>query len=894
MTDRPHLVLIDGSSYIYRAYHALPKLSNSKGEPTGATFGFLQMLKKVVREMHAERVAVVFDPPGGSFRNEIYPEYKATRDAMPEDLVAQIQTIKKLVDLWNIPAVEVSGYEADDVIATLAKRSGKKYEVLVITSDKDLYQIVRENVKLVDTMKDRVTDIDAVKERFGAGPEGVVEVLGLAGDKADNVPGVPGIGEKTAKSLVEQFGTIEKVLENIDKISGKKRKENLEKFADQALLSRKLVTLDDNVPLDKTPDDIKLGEPDAVELRKFFREMEFHTLLDLFGPSDEEPAETQISAEYRSVLNEEELAALVEKLEKAEWIAFDTETDSTEPMRANLIGLSFCVDDDEAYYVPVGHRYLGAPKQLDLKTVVGRIGPILRKGPRKLVAQNAKYDLMVLAGHGLEIPTVDFDTMIAGYVINPARRRQNLGVLAKEYLNRNMKTYADLVGKGVKAKAFEEIPVEEARDYSCDDAHVTFQLGRFLDGKLRDEGLWDIFDDIEMPLVPVLMNMEKNGVKVDADMLAAVGDELAEELGDLLRKLHDIAGMPFNPNSPKQLGEVLFDVIGLPVIKKTKTARSTDQDVLEELALQHELPAMVLEYRSLSKLKGTYADSLPKLINPRTGRIHTSFNQTVTSTGRLSSSNPNLQNIPVRSGRGLRIREAFVPEKGMVMVSADYSQIELRILAHLSGDETLLDSFEKGEDIHRRTAAELFGVLSEDVTNDQRRLAKVVIFGIAYGMSPFGLARNLRIPHGEAKEIHDRYFARYPAVKEYMESNVEEAKKNGCVSTLRGRRLFLPEIHSKNVGIRKNAERSAINAPMQGSAADIIKIAMIRAWEHLDKKYPDVRMILQVHDELLFEVPEDKLGNFERDIKKIMEGVEKLKVPLIVDVGHGANWSEAH
>lgn len=901
MADRPRIVLIDGSSFIYRAYHALPKLTNSKGAPTGAIYGFAQMLKKVIRELGEEKVAIVFDPPGGSFRNTIYPAYKATRPAMPEDLVAQIGIMKNMAVLWNIPIIEVLGYEADDVIATLVKKAKTDFDLLVVTSDKDLCQIVDENVKLLDTMKDRVTGIDEVKERFGVGPEGVIEVQGLSGDTSDNVPGVPGIGEKTARQLIMQYGSIEEVLKHIDEIPGPKRKENLRQFGEQAMLSRKLVTLDDNVPLNMSPTDIKLGKPDVAELRKLFRELEFYTMVDLFGSPDKNEesgssAETRNAGEriFKLVLTESDLDELAAQLKSAEWISFDTETTSVDPLKAQLVGISFCAKSGAASYIPIDHRYLGVPDQLDLKTVLKAISPFMTDGKHKLVAQNAKYDAIVLERHGLKIPRFDFDTMIAGYVLNPARHRHNIGVLAHEYLGRNMMTYSDLVGKGVKAKDFSEISVEEARDYSCDDAAVAFELREVFDEKLRDAGLWSIFADVEMPLAPVLMKMEKNGVRIDTDLLRNISGELAVEMSRSLEKIFKLAGMKFNPNSPKQLADVLFDVLGLPSPKKTKTGQSTDQDVLEELALLHELPGMVLEYRSISKLKGTYSDALPNLINPETGRIHTSFNQTVTSTGRLSSSDPNLQNIPVRSGKGQRIREAFVADPGHVLISADYSQIELRILAHLSRDATLLDSFEKGQDIHRRTAAELFGVTPDEVTNDQRRLAKVVIFGIAYGMSPFGLAKNLRIGRDEAKNIHDKYFERYPGVREYMDRNVAAAKKNGYVKTLRGRRVQLPDINSKNYPVRSNAERSAINAPMQGTAADIIKEAMIRAQKYLDENHPDVRMILQVHDELLFEAPDGKADEIEKAAKEIMEGVEKLDVPLIVEAGRGKNWREAH
>jgi len=892
--NKKKLVLIDGSSYIYRAYHALPKLSNSKGEPTGAVFGFAQMIKKVLRDLGADKVAVVYDPPGGSFRNEMYPEYKAHREAMPEDLVEQLPRIRRLIELWRIPTVEVPGYEADDVIGAIANKAKDDYEVLIVTSDKDMGQIVDKNVRLLDTMKDRLTGPDEIKEKYGVGPEKLVEILGLAGDPSDNVPGVPGIGEKTARQLIEKYGSIEEVLAHIDEIPGRKRKENLRKYADQALLSRKLVTLAPELPLEVDPDDLDPGEPDSAGLREMLAELEFHSLMDAFEPA-EGAKKAPPAGRYFTITTRGEFKNLVESMKKAEWISFDTETDSLSPMRARLVGISFSVKENEAYYIPLAHEYLGAPEQLDTGEVLETLEPILKNPSAKLVAQNAKYDMLVLARHGLNLEkNIAFDTMVAGYVLNPSRYRQSLEVLAHEYLARSVSTYSDLVGKGARARPYREIDVKLAADYSCEDAEVAFALRPVLEKKLREQDLWEIFDELEMPLVPVLMRMEKNGVLIDPEKMKKISEEIDEQLKELLERLHELAGAKFNPNSPKQLAEVLFDDLGLPVIRKTKTGRSTDQEVLEELALLHELPSLVLEYRSMSKIKGTYADSLPKLINPETGRIHTSFNQTVTNTGRLSSSDPNLQNIPVRSGIGRRIREAFVPGDGRLLVSADYNQIELRILAHITGDETLLDSFRRGEDIHTRTAAELFGVPAGKVTPDQRRMAKVVNFGIAYGMSPYGLAKNLRIPRDEAKKIHDAYFERYPKVKEYMERKIEDVRKTGYVKTLRGRKINLPDINSRNRTVRANAERAAINAPLQGTAADIIKEAMVRVQKFLDDNHPETKMILQVHDELLFEAPEPDVPEIEKAVKHIMESVMEIEVPLPVDIGHGSNWGEAH
>lgn len=885
------LVLIDGSSYIYRAYYALKYLSTSKGKQTNATYIFTEMLFKVLKELKPTHVAVVMDPPGGSFRNQMYTEYKAHREETPQDLIQQIPDIKRIIEAFNIPIVEVPNYEADDVIGTIVERAKDEFEIIVVTSDKDMCQIVDENVKLLDTMKNKITGVEEVKERFGVEPQRVIEVLGLAGDPSDNIPGIPGIGEKTAKELIAQFGSLEKVIESVDKISGKKRQENIRQFAEQARLSKKLVTIATDAPIDFKPEDFSVKKPNTEALRRIFHELEFTRLLEQLGTEDVKLDEKR---DYRAVLTWEEFNALIKELEKAQRFSFDTETTSESPIDAELVGLSFCCENKRAYYIPVGHRYLGAPEQLSSQKVLEALKPLFEDPSKHKVAHNAKYDILVLANAGINVQGLEFDTMVASYVINPARRQHNLASIAQEFLDRKMLSYSDVAGSGAKMKTFDKVDVETATAYSCDDAEVTFELVKVLNEKLKKVNGENIFRTIEMPLIHVLADMEKNGVKIDTQLLKTISDDLASQLRRLEEEIQRVAGVSFNPASPKQLAEVLFDKLNLQVIRKTKTGRSTDSDVLEELAVYHPLPALILDYRTLSKLRSTYTDTLPKLINPRTGRVHTSFNQTVTSTGRLSSSDPNLQNIPVRTEEGRSIREAFIPEKGNLLVSADYNQIELRILAHLSQDAVLLDSFRKNEDVHTRTASEIFGIDPKDVNYEMRRRAKVVNFGIAYGMSAYGLSKQLRIHQKEAQKIIDAYFDKYPGVRKYMDENIELARKKGYVETLFGRRLLLPEINSTNKNIRQFAERAAINAPMQGTAADIIKKAMIEIYAWLKEKKSKARMILQVHDELLFEVPEKEVATIEKVVKEKMESVVKLDVPLIVDVKHGLNWSEAH
>ncbi len=881
--------LIDGSSYIYRAYYAIPHLSTKDGTPTNAVYGFVNMLLKIIREEKPDRLAVVFDAKGPTFRKDIYPEYKANRQAMPEDLVPQIPLIKEVVQGFNLPLLEKQGFEADDIIATLVERFSKEgEEITIVTGDKDLMQIVSEKVRLLDTMRNRISGPAEVAERFGGGPDKVVEVLALAGDSSDNVPGVPGIGEKTAKALIEEFGDLENLLANIDKVKGTKRRENLENFADQARLSHRLVTLDRDVPVDIEEENLNLKELDNETLQGLFKRFEFHTLL---------AGATSVgknSADYQAILTEEDFSALLNTLKKAKAICLDTETTSLDPLQADLVGLSFATEEEKAWYIPVGHDYEGMPRQLNLKEVLQTLKPLLEDDNVAKIGQNLKYDAQVLRRAGIQLRGIAFDTMIASYLTDPASRSHALDRLALEYLGHKMISYSEVTADGKKKKNFAQVDIPSATEYAAEDADITLRLKNRLAPKLKESQVENLFTEVEMPLLPVLTAMEWTGIRIDSRLLENFSGEMGTQLENLAGEIHGLSGIEFNIGSPKQLGEVLFDKLKLPTGKKTKTGWSTDVEVLTRLAEEHEICSKILEYRSMSKLKSTYTDALPQLVNPETGRIHTSFNQTVTVTGRLSSSGPNLQNIPVRTAEGRRIREAFIPEPGSLLLSADYSQVELRILAHMAQEEALQTSFAQGEDIHRRTAGEVLGLDPAAVTKEQRRDAKAINFGIIYGMSAFGLARELKIGRKEAQDYIDRYFARYPKVRTFMEARLEEAKKNKCLYTLLGRRCPLPEIDSKNGIVRGNAERNAINYPIQGSAADIIKVAMIRIDRILSEKKLATRMVLQVHDELLFEVPESELGEVRALVQREMENAIKLDVPLRVDIGVGKNWSEAH
>ena len=884
------IFLIDGSSYIYRAYYAIRHLSNSQGMATNAIFGFTNMLLKVMREQQPHLLAVIFDSKGPTFRNDLYPEYKANRAAMPEDLVPQIPYIKRVVGAFNMPGIELAGYEADDIIATLAKKfAAEGMDVTVVTGDKDLMQIVDEHIRLLDTMKDKTYGPAEVAERFG-GADKVVEVQALAGDSSDNVPGVPGIGEKTAKALIDEYGDIETLLANLDRVKGKRR-ENLETYADQARLSKKLVTLIDDLTLDLDQHDFALSEPNREALTALFKECEFHKLLQEFSAAERASASGD---GYRSVLSETGLQEMVAALQQAQHFAFDTETTSLDPLRADLVGLSFAVRPGEAWYLPVGHRYLGVPEQLPLDMVLKAIRTLL-VSPRHLkIGQNLKYDILVLARAGVEVAAPLYDTMLASYLANPAAKSHGMDSLAAELLDYRTISFSEVAGSGKKKVCFDEVEVEKATVYAAEDADITLRLYEKLQPMVAEQEQERLFNDVEMPLLSILVDMEKAGIRIDPDFLGGLSVELEKKLAVLEKQIHAMAGGPFNIGSPKQLGEVLFERLGLSKGKKTKTGWSTDVEVLNNLAEEHEIAAKILDYRSLAKLKGTYTDALPKLIHPDTGRIHTSFNQAITATGRLSSSDPNLQNIPIRTEEGRRIREGFIPSEGCLLLSADYSQVELRILAHMADEPALKEAFARGEDIHRRTASEVLDLFPEMVTDEQRRAAKAINFGVIYGMSAFGLAKQLGIGRREAQKFIDTYFERYPGIRTFMDSCIAEAREKLYVTTLLGRRCATPEINSKNGAVRGYAERNAINYPVQGSAADIIKVAMVHIARRLAAEGLKTLMLLQVHDELVFDVPRDELDVVSALVREEMECAVELSVPLLVEVGSGRNWREAH
>ncbi|MDT8419302.1 MAG: DNA polymerase I [Desulfuromonadales bacterium] len=889
MSEQPEkLYLVDGSSYIYRAYYAIRHLSNSKGEATNAVYGFTNMLMGLVRDERPDHLAVVFDARGPTFRKDIYPEYKANRSAMPEDLVPQIPWIKDVVRAFNMPVIEQAGYEADDIIATLAKRfAAEGLEVTVVTGDKDLMQIVNDRVRLLDTMKGKVSGPAEVAERFG-GADKVVEVQGLAGDSSDNVPGVPGIGEKTARALIDEFGSIENLLANLDQLKGKRR-ENLENFAEQALLSKKLVTLVDDMQIDADYADFSLSEPDAEALTALFKKLEFHKLLQEFSVQQKSSGEN-----YHAVLSEQELDALIDTLRSAKRFALDTETTSLNAVQADLVGLSFAVQADEAWYIPLTHHYLGAPRQLPMKLVLEKLRPLLENPDLEKIGQNIKYDDLVLRRAGIELAGVAVDTMVVSYLVCPEAKSHGLDALASDHLNHQMIPYSQMTGTGKKQICFSEVEVEKATVYAAEDADITLQLAEKLLPMLRQRNQESLFHDVEMPLVGVLTRMEWQGIRIDSAFLGQLSGELAAKLEGLEEEIFALAGGPFNINSPKQLGEILFEKLGLPKGKKTKTGWSTNVEVLNGLAEEHEIARRLLDYRSVSKLKSTYTDALPKLVNPESGRIHTSFNQAVTNTGRLSSSDPNLQNIPIRTAEGRRIREAFIPAEGNLLLSADYSQVELRVMAHMADVAALKESFIAGEDIHRRTASEIFNVFPALVDDEMRRQAKTINFGVLYGMGAFSLAKDLGISRKDAQTFIDNYFERYPAVLHFLEQKKEEARQHQYVTTILGRRCAIPEINSKNGALRSYAERNAINYPIQGSAADIIKVAMVNIDRRLREEKLSTRMVLQVHDELVFDVPEAELDRVRELVRYEMENAVPMDVPLKVDIGYGKNWKEAH
>ena len=886
------LYLIDGSAYIYRAYHAIRSLTNSKGLPTNAAFGFTRMLIKLIEDRSPEYVVMFFDAKGPTFRHEIYQDYKANRPPMPEDLSIQIPYIKEITHGFNIPVIEMQGFEADDLIGTFKCRAEKAgFFVVMVTGDKDFVQLVTDNAVIWDPMKEKTIDINTVRDDFGVEPHQMIDVMALSGDASDNIPGVPGIGPKTALSLIKTFKTVERLYESVHTITKKKQHENLVLYKEQALLSKELVKINIDVPFPFNTENFKYQAPDNTKLSKLFKNLEFRQLQQAF------PKRSDLSNKnYHAIYDMSALFDLIGRLEKTEMLAIDTETTSKDPMKANLVGLSFSMKPDEAFYVPCAHEYPEAPAQLELKKVLSQLKPVLENPDIKKIGQNIKYDWMVLKRHGINLAGVMFDTMLASYLINPSKRAHNLDQIALDFLDHKTITYKEISGKGKKEVSFAEIPLEKAVPYSCEDADITLMAYHVLMPLIDNAGLMELYNNVELPLVPVLMNMEMTGVCVDKQKLMDLSKSFEHQLEQLESMIYSMAGEEFNIRSSQQLGRILFEKLKLPVQKKTqkKTGYSTDVNVLTALADKHELPEIILRHRTLAKLKSTYTDALLDLVHPETGRIHTSYNQTVTATGRLSSSNPNLQNIPIRTDEGMEIRKAFVPRKGWTLVSADYSQIELRILAHYADDDILIEAFKNDEDIHTRTATEVFQVFPSFVTSELRRQAKVINFGIVYGMSPYGLSKELGISRKMAKIYIDNYFARYKGVKRFVDQTIRDARNTQKTSTLLGRIRLLPDINSSNKVVREFAERTAINTPVQGTAADLIKLAMIRVDVAFREGGLNSAMLLSVHDEIVFEVPPEELASVKVLVKEIMEGIWDLKVPLKVNLASGDNWAKAH
>lgn len=900
MSGQKPLILVDGSSYLYRAFHAMPNLTNSRSEPTGAVYGVVNMLRRLLKEYDPDRMAVVFDAPGKTFRDDLYPEYKAHRPAMPEELVRQIAPLHATIRAMGLPLVQVEGVEADDVIGTLAQVASAAHRpVLISTGDKDMAQLVNESVEIVDTMKEVRYDRAGVQERFGVPPERIVEYLALIGDTSDNIPGVNGVGPKTAVKWLNEYGSLDALVAHAGDIKGKAG-ENLRAGLGVLPLARQLATIKCDVDLGFGIDDLQRTAPDAATLRGLFQRLEFRSWLAELGganaPAMSPAAPHAEPARYRAIFTAAELDALVAELERATLYAVDTETTDLDVMSAEIVGLSFSHRAGEGVYLPLAHEYPDAPPQLNRETTLAKLKPLLEDPHPRKVGQNLKYDLGVLANHGIALDGIAHDTMLESYVLDSTAARHDMDSLALKYLGHKTIKYEDVAGKGKGQINFREVPVEQATQYAAEDADITLRLHEHLWPRLGETPpLATLYRKIEMPLVPVLARMERIGVRIDAAMLRRQSTELAKRMFELEREAHELAGQTFNLASPLQIQEILFTKQQLPVLKKTpKGAPSTAEEVLTELALDYPLPRVLLEHRGIAKLKSTYADKLPEMIHPKTGRVHTSYHQAVAATGRLSSSDPNLQNIPVRTEEGRRIRQAFIPEDGWTMLSADYSQIELRIMAHFSQDAGLLKAFAAGSDIHRATAAEVFGVAPDAVTDDLRRSAKAINFGLIYGMSAFGLAQQLKIERTAAARYIDLYFARYPGVKAFMDRTREGARERGYVETLFGRRLYLPEINVSNQARRQYAERTAINAPMQGTAADLIKLAMISLDRWIREAGLPVKMIMQVHDELVFEVRHDALEPAREAIRQRMTEVAELAVPLLVDIGVGNNWDEAH
>lgn len=901
-------ILVDGSSYLFRAYHVpqLQRMTNSEGMMTGAVFGVINMLKSLINEYQPTHMAVVFDAKGKTFRNDLYPEYKANRPPMPEDLRQQIEPIHQIVEAMGLPLLVIDGVEADDVIGTLAKQAcAEGRETLISTGDKDMAQLVSDNVTLINTMdkNNPITDYDRVIEKFGVKPDQIIDYLALVGDKVDNIPGVNKCGPKTAVKWLNEYGSLDGVIENADKVGGKIG-ENLREALDQLPLSYELATIKLDCELDFKPKELTLNEPELAKLKDLYGKMEFRRwLTEVLKEAGEDHAEGEDEAEesaidrskYETILTQKDLDKWLKKLEEAELFAFDTETTSLNYMEADLVGMSFALDNGEAAYLPVAHSYMGAPKQLDRSEVLQQMKGLLESDEVKKVGQNLKYDMSVLARYEIKLGGIEFDTMLESYCLNSVASRHDMDSLSLKYLNHATIKFEEIAGKGKNQLTFDQIELEKAAPYAAEDADITMKLHQKIWSELKEhEGPTQIFQHIEMPLLKILSKVERNGVLVNGNLLLEKSRQFEQRLKELESEAFDLAGKEFNLGSPKQLQAILFEELELPIIKKTpKGQPSTAEEVLQELALDYPLPKLILEHRSLSKLKSTYTDKLPKMINPETKRVHTSYHQAIAATGRLSSTEPNLQNIPIKSPEGRSIRTAFIASEGCKVLAADYSQIELRIMAHLSQDKGLLKAFEEGLDVHAATAAEVFDVDVEDVSSNQRRDAKAINFGLIYGMSAFGLAKQIDADRNTAQDYINTYFARYPGVEAYMDNTREKAADKGYVETLYGRRLYLPEIHSKNGMRRKAAERTAINAPMQGSAADIIKLAMIEVDKWLQDQ-PGIKMIMQVHDELVFEVEEQYLELAKEKIPELMENVAELSVPLIAEVGVGDNWEEAH
>ena len=895
----PDIVLIDGSSYLYRAYHALPPLTNTEGEPTGALHGVLTMIQKLLRKEQPNNIAIIFDAPGKTFRDELYPKYKNNRPPMPDELRSQIQPILDAIKAMGLPLLQIKGVEADDVIGTLCKQAYEEnLDVLVSTGDKDLAQLVNKKVSLINTMNDSLMDREGVKSKFDVFPEQIVDYIALVGDTSDNIPGVPKVGAKTAAKLLNLYGDVDVILENINEIKGKVG-DSLRENIEQLHLSQNLATIRLDLNLSVNIKDLIPTKADNDRLREIFEHYELRSLLEQIDDKKEHHPDLKNKTEiknYETIHTWKDFDRWLKKINKSKLTAFDTETTNIYYMDAKIVGLSLSVSKNEAAYIPLSHDYPGAPEQLPLNDVLEKLRSWFEDASKKKVGHHLKYDAHILARYGITLAGMQFDSMLQSYVLNSVATRHNMNSVAKYYLDYETIHYEDVAGKGVKQLKFNQVDLEVAAPYAAEDADITLRLHKVLwDQLCENVQLKSVYENIEQPLIPALLKIEENGVLIDRKMLTTQSNELAKKIVKLEKKAHELAGQPFNLSSPKQLQEILFGQQGLPVIRKTpKGQPSTAEDVLVELANDYELPAVILEFRGISKLKSTYTDKLPLQISKVTGRVHTSYHQTVTATGRLSSTDPNLQNIPIRTPEGRRIRQAFIAPAGQVLLAADYSQIELRIMAHLSSDPTLIKAFSEEKDVHRATAAEVFSLTIDEITHEQRRAAKAINFGLMYGMSAFGLSKQLGISRGEAQEYVDMYFDRYPGVKNYMDNIRETAKTNGFVETVFGRRLYLPEINARNVNRRQYAERTAINAPMQGTAADIIKRAMISVHNWQQDEKPGASMIMQVHDELVFEVDKDKIETVKKHIRDLMNNAASLSVPLRVDIGIGKNWDEAH